>query len=100
MFNTYQCQACHQHSFPLQAVCPACYSEQLQPQPDEYGVVINYTVDQRTGRVLTVIRTKHNVMVITESPHIIPLGTNAYIYKEKNKIISISLEETFDEKST
>lgn len=100
MFCTYQCQKCNHHTFPPKLICPVCYSENLKPQIDNQGIATNYTVDQRTGRILTIIKTTNQVQVVTESLHLIPLGESAYIYIEKDRTLSTALEETHHEKDT
>lgn len=100
MFYTYQCVNCKKHAFPKRAVCPFCYTGTMLPHPDSKGVVTNYTVDQRTKRILSVVQTQNNVTVITESLHVIPIDQAVYIKQDNNKIISTLNQETSDEKNT
>lgn len=100
MFSTYQCLSCKKHHFPPRAVCPFCYGQSLRAQPDASGTISNYTIDQRTQRILSVVQTKNNVLVMSESLHLIPIGQTAYLMQIDNKIISSGTLETTDEENT
>lgn len=94
MFYTYQCQCCQQHIFPKRAICPFCYNRHFLKKEDANGIIQNYTIDQRSQAVISVVQTTHNVLVVTQSPHVIAIGQPVYIQQNKNKILSFSDQET------
>lgn len=99
MFKTYRCLDCTKHFFPPRAVCPYCHSLSHETKPDPFGTVINYTIDQRTQRILSVVLTQNKVLVMSESLHVIPVGQTAYLTQANNKIISNKFSETTHEEN-